>query len=498
MVTDQQVRRLKMLNQKEKTKEIAANKAGMDPKTARKYIQLDKLPSQIKKPHMWRTRPDPFLGDWEEIKTMLEINSGLESKTIFRYLQQERDVKYQEGQLRTLQRHIKQWRATEGPAKEVYFPQVHYPGQLSASDFTWMNDLGITINKVVFNHMVYHFVLTYSNWETITICYSESFESLSTGLQNALWELGGVTERHRTDRMSAAVHNQCQTEKFTQRYQDLLGHYGITPERTNPSSGNENGDVEQSHHRFKRAVEQALMLRGHKDFNSVDDYKRFLRGIIEQLNAGRKKRLEEELEVLRRLPMRKMDERPSIEKTVTPSSTINVYNNIYSVHSRLIGEKVRIKICMDHLEVRCGQQVVEDLPRLRGQGKHDINYRHIIDWLVRKPGAFANYRYKADMFPSSYFRIAYDALKDHAPLQADKEYLHVLKISAKEGEALTERAIRSILNDNGIPKAEKIDQYIKDHLNITPPSEVKVAEVDLQDYDTLLEPCPQEQEVGHG
>ena len=246
MVTDQQVRRLNMLIHTESTKAIAAAKAGMDPKTALKYRKTGQLPSQLKQPHIWRTRPDPFIQEWDQIKDLLQTSPGLEAKTIFEYLQRTLNGKYQDGQLRTLQRRIKQWRALEGQAKEVFFPQIHYPGDLSASDFTHMTSLGITIQRILFKHLLYHFVLTYANWENTEICYSESFESLSEGLQASFWKLGGVPGRHRTDRLSAAVNKDCNPEKFTPRYRALLRHYRITPERTNPASGNENGDVEQS------------------------------------------------------------------------------------------------------------------------------------------------------------------------------------------------------------------------------------------------------------
>jgi hypothetical protein len=194
MVSDQQVRRLYKLVQTEKNFGIAAIKAGMDEKTARKYSKLGKLPSELDKPHTWRTRQDPFEDSWDGIKLMLEINPGLEAKTIFEDLQRRNPGRYADGQLRSLQRRIKVWRASEGPAKEVFFTQLHHPGQLGQSDFTNMNKLGITIGGMPFDHLIYHFVLTYSNWETGSICFSESFESLSQGLQNGLWELGGVPE----------------------------------------------------------------------------------------------------------------------------------------------------------------------------------------------------------------------------------------------------------------------------------------------------------------
>jgi hypothetical protein len=487
MVTDKQVRRLFMLVNKEATVATAAAKAGITPKTALKYRKAGQLPSQMKRPHVWRTRQDPFAGEWDQIFEMLEVNPGLESKTIFEYFQRQEPGKYQDGQLRTLQRRIRQWRAQEGPAKEVYFPQIHYPGDLGASDFTHMTSLGVTISGELLEHLVYHFVLTYSNWEYVNVCYSESFESLSAGLQNALWNLGGVPRRHRTDRMSAAVNKECNPEKFTVRYNSLLRHYGIEPQRTNAGSGNENGDVEQRHNRFKKSVDQALMLRGSRNFESRLDYEMFLNDITVQLNAGRREKLSEEIKVLRQLPQRRVNDCSCFEKTVGPSSTINIQNNTYSVHSRLIGERVQIKLYIEHLQVWYAQRLVDQMPRLRGRSNHQINYRHIIDWLERKPGAFANYRYQSDMFPSSYFRMAYDELKRLRPLQADKEYVQVLKISAYEGESTTQAAIKRLLSRPEPLSALAVQQEIQTQRIIDPVTDVTVADVDLANYDMLLD-----------
>lgn len=496
MVTNQQVRRLLSLMKSEKTKAIAAAKAGMDVKTAREYVKSGKLPSEMGRKYNWRTRHDPFKGVWEEIKELLEANPGLEAKTIFEYLQRAKPGEYQDGQLRTLQRRLKYWRATEGPAKEVFFPQVHQPGELSESDFTHMTKLGITIRGELFEHLLYHFVLTYSNWETGTICFSESFESLSAGYQNAVWELGGVTKKHRTDRMSAAVNKDCNPEKFTKRYKSLLRHYGVEPQRTNPARANENGDIEQRHYRFKKGMEQALMLRGSRDFGSRQGYEKFLRKIFNQLNAGRQKRLEEELPLLRRLPARKLDEYKPVEVTVSPSSTIHVQHNTYSVHSRLIGERVLVKIYVDYLEVWYAQRKVEHIPRLRGEGKYRIQYRHIIGWLVRKPGAFENYRYKSEMFPSSYFRMAYDYLKRKNPLRANKEYVGILYIADKEGESRTESAIRYILSQEQLLSAESVKQMITKENQMPLITDIAVDDVSLKVYDELL--SNREEVIIHG
>lgn len=486
MVTDRQVRKLMELRNKEKSKSAAAAKAGMDEKTARKYVRLGKLPSQVRKPRTWQTREDPFVEIWGETKEFLDLNPGLEAKSLFEHFQREYPGLFSDGQLRTFQRKVKRWRALEGPGKEVFFPQEHHPGDISESDFTCMNSLGITIQGAHFDHLIYHFVLTYSNWESGTICFSESFESLSEGLQNALWELGGVPRRHRTDRLSAAVHKECNPEEFTARYQALLRHYGQEGIKTRGGEAHEKGDVEQRHHRFKRALDQALMLRGSRDFSSREEYAAFLQKVFSQLNAGRKERLAKEIKVLRRLPHRRLDDFRWLEVRVGPASTIRVADNTYSVCSRLIKEKVRVKLYAEYFDVYYSQRKIERIPRLRGKGQHRIQYRHIIDWLVRKPGAFENYRYKEDLFPTTRFRMVYDELRKTHPARADKEYLKILYLAARETESGVDEALRLLFEKQKPVSIEAIKEILNSNHKLAPPREVKITEVDLGHYDQLL------------
>src|SRR5439155_1497749 len=230
-------------------------------------------------------------------------------------------------------------------------------------------------------HLIYHFVLTYSNWETGTVCFSESYESLSEGLQNALWELRGAPQLHRTDRLTACVQPGVEGQKgFKRRYQALLSHYGLQAQAIQAGKGNENGDVEQSHRQFKRALDQALMLRGSRDFSNRDAYTAFLKELFSQLNAGRQVRLAEEVVLLRPLPASRLEACKRLRVRVEAGSTIRVEGNIYSVPSRLIGAWVEARLYAERLEVWYAQRRVEELPRLRGRGKHRIDYRHIIDW----------------------------------------------------------------------------------------------------------------------
>jgi hypothetical protein len=487
MIKDAQVRKLRRFLGEGHPLYRAALKVGMDTKSAQKYRPGEPLPSELFTPRTWRTREDPFQDVWPQLRSMLELNPGLQAKTLFCDLQRRFPGRFPDIQLRTLQRKIKAWKATEGPPKEVFFDQIHRPGQLCASDFTHMDDLRVTLAGQPFDHMVYHFVLTYSNWEAGTVCFSESFESLSQGLQNALWELGGVPQMHRTDRLTAAVNNLGDRELFQQHYRALLAHYGLKAQAINARQAHENGDAEQSHNRFKTAVDQALMLRASRDFEDRSEYERFLREVMAQRNSGRAERLREDRAELRALPARRVDAWHRRDVRVSQGSTIRVKFNTYSVPSRLIGELVDVHIKVEYLEVWHGSVLVERLPRLRGRNKHDINYRHVIDWMVRKPGAFAGYRYQGAMFPTSRFRRAYDALLEQNPSRADKDYLRILDLAAKQSESGVDAVLSRLLEWNVPITPTVVADHLAHDLGLPRAMEVTIATVDLSMYDGLLE-----------
>src|SRR5512135_1798933 len=488
MVTDRLFRGLRKLLQTETTLANAADKAGIDEKTARKYRDSDLLPTERRVPHAWRTREDPFQDVWPELQDRLRLNPGLAAKTLFVDLQRRFPGRFPDGQLRTLQRRLKHWRATEGPPQEVFFAQTHEPGRLCASDFTHMTELDVTIAGEPFDHLVYHFVLTYSNWETGTVCFSESWESLGAGLQNALWELGGVPQQHRTDRLGAAVKADPDPEMFTRRYQVLLDHYGLQAQAIRPRQAHENGDVEQSHYRFKQAVDQALMLRGSREFASRGEYEAFLRKVMAGRNVNRRERSAEEQAALSPLPLRRLESGRRVTARVDAGSTIHVGGNVYSVPSRLIGERVEVHVGAERLEVWYGARQVDQLPRLRGRGKHKVDYRHVIDWLVRKAGAFEEYRYRDAMFPTSRFRMAYDALKGHRPARAAREYLEILLLAAREGETAVDEALRLLLGGDLQLCADAVAEAVRQGRRPPAVTDVTVLDVDLTMYDRLLQP----------
>src|SRR5262245_54251469 len=485
--TDAQVKELRKGLLRGASLAQAAMRAGMDRKTARKYRKLGRLPSEVRQPRTWRTRPDPLAGVWPRLEELLQREPGLQAKTLLEWLQQELPEQAWERSRRTLERRVRQWKAQYGSAKEVFFAQAHEPGRLGASDFTHMDGLQVTIQGQPFPHLVYHFVLTHSNWEHVSVCFSESFASLSEGLQNALWELGGVPQRHRTDRMTLAVHHEGSAEQYTVKYRALLAHYGLEAEATNPASGHENGDCEQGHRRFKEAVEQALLLRGHRDFASRVAYRQFLRDVQGRRNGCRREQLAVELEQLRPLPAGRLEAVERERVRAGRGSTIRVKHNTYSVPARLIGETVDVRIGAEQVEVWYAGALVQTMERLRGQEKHRIDYRHISSWLVRKPGAFARYVYREDLYPTLTYRRAYDALRARQPGRADKEYVRLLHLATQEGEAKVEAALAALLTAGQPPTEPAVRAHWGEETPWALAARVTVPAVDLRQYDALLE-----------
>lgn len=486
MVTDQQVRRLMKFVHSGDSLAQAASKAAMDEKTARKYRRTGKLPSQLKPPRLWRTRPDPFAKVWPEVEQLLNTDPAIEAVTIFDHLCRIHEGQFQPSQLRTLQRHVKVWRAQFGPLREVFFPQIHSPGQMAQSDFTHMGELAVTIQRHPFDHLFYHFTLTYSNWETGSICFSESFESLAAGLQNALWELGAVPVQHRTDSLSAAVNNLSEAAEFTVRYKALMAHYGLTATHNHPGRAHENGDVEQSHNRFKKAVDQELRLRGSRDFTHRQDYDDFLRQILRRRNAGRQTHLQAELAVMQALPRQRLEDYTRLQVRVSRNATISVRGNLYSVNSQLMGEQVEVRLYAETVEAWYGGKLIHQMARLRGKGRHAINYRHIIHSLVRKPGAFAAYRFQSDLFPRLLFRVAYDGLQQSYPATADRQYVKILQLAAEQSEELVEEALRWLIERGETISEARVRQRLESGQRLGIAEIVQVMPVALCAYDALL------------
>jgi hypothetical protein len=488
MITDGQAKELWRLLDQGKQLAFSSRMTQMDEKTARDYRDDRRLPSQRKKKRVYRTRLDPFSEVWAEVIGRLELEPRLKAKTLFEWLQHTYPARYPDSMRRTFERGVAKWRALNGPGKTVFFPQDHQPGRLAASDFTNCNELRVTINRIKFDHMLFHCVLTYSNIESVSLCFSESFEALSQGIQDAFWEFGGVPERHRTDSLSAAVLNHSNRKLHTERYLALMEHYRSIPERTNARCANENGDVESSNRHLKDRIDQALLLRGSREFASREDYVRFVKELVANANSHRQDRFAEEQMKLGKLPDLRLDTDDLVSGIhVSTSSTIQVRANTYSVPSRLIGYKVDARIGAEEILISYQGHTVQTMPRLFGKNLKSINFRHVIDSLVRKPGAFANYRFREEMFPTSRFRVAYDMLRSvHTEAVADKKYLQILELAAHESLEAVVDALR-IQIDSGLPiDVDGIKSLVEDSSSIPAATDIDVEPPNLNDFDSLL------------
>ena len=488
MVTDAQVRLLRQKRMENKTQEAAAAAAGMSVRSARKW-QDGPLPSETKRPRGWRTRPDPFAAVWDaEVVPLLEADSDgvLEATTLLGVLREKHPGDFEPGHLRTLQRRLSDWRALHGPPKEVYFEQQHVPGREAQFDFTHAEELGVTVAGQPFPHLIFEFVLSFSRWVWACVAFAETYEALASGIQGALWALGGAPEVLRHDNLSAATHELRHSggRALTTRFRDLLDHYRLRSTRFRPGESHENGGAEQQHHRTKSALAQALILRGSKDFSSEAEYCAFVDDVIARRNRERAAALDEERPRLRPLPSSQVPSYTTVSSQVRKWSTVRVGKRTYSVPSRLIGHTVDARLYPDTVEIYYRGQRVLSMPRLHGSDNHFIDYRHIIWSLVRKPGAFARYRYREDLFPSLVFRRAYDALVARRGERADVEYVRILHLAASTMESLVEESLASLLDAGAALDYAAVKARCAPEAPAVP--EVAIAPPDLRVYDQLF------------
>lgn len=446
----------------------AAMKAGMDRKTARKYVDSGKLPSELKTRRDWRTRVDPFEEHWSEVVERLALTPELEAKTLFEALQAEHPERYEDGQLRTLQRRVRWWRAAHGPDQEVSLGQQHRPGEAAQTDFTSAGELAVTIVGQLFVHMLCVLVLPYSNWQWATVCLSESMVALRKGVQRALFQIGRVPEWHQTDNSTAATHRIPEGQRvggdkrpFNVEYVALMAHLGMKPRTIGIGESEQNGDVEAANGAIKRRLEQALLLRGSRDFESVAAWQEFVDDVSRKANKNRGRRVGEEIAAMRELAVTKLPEYVVEDAVVSDWSTIRIKHCAYSVPSRLIESWVRVWIFEDKIEVYFADELQLSCERLRGRGLRRIDYRHVIKSLVRKPGGFARYVYREEMFPAVAFRRAYDAIQSpHRGTKGDLEYLRILDLAASTMEADVTVALEVLLAEGATITAAAVKALI--------------------------------------
>lgn len=482
-----------MKHRKTDTPTTAAAKAGFSSATAYRFEIDPRLPSTVQPPRT-RRRPDP-LGELftTEIQPLLEAAPTLRAVAIFEEMRR-RHPELPTGIRRTIERRVRAWRATRGPEQDVIFRQTHEPGRQGFSDFTDMNKLGVTIVGVPLNHRLYHFRLVYSGFaHAHVVLGGESFVALAEGLQNALWSVGGVPAEHRTDSLSAAFKNLDRSARtdLTRRYDALCAHYGMTPSRNNRGEAHENGAIESPHGHLKSAIEDALLLRGSRDFEELAAY----RGFIDELVARRNRRLGARVEVERAalapLPQRRTDDFEEVLIRVTTSGGFTLRKVFYSVPSRLIGHRIRVRLYDDRLALFLGGSHLMTVRRGRahrsGQHGHVVDYRHMIHALRRKPMALAHLVYRDQLFPRRAFQRTFEALLEQRGERVACKTVVALLALAHERGCEAELAARL---DTDLAAGQLPDLNALQHTFTPDPAALPSVVVHLgplSDYDTLLE-----------
>ncbi|MCP4319859.1 MAG: IS21 family transposase [Hyphomicrobiales bacterium] len=445
----------------------ASAKAGMSERTGRRIEAGEINPLESKERH-WRTRKDPFAKVWDsEVVALLEEQPRLNATTLFEDLQDRYPGRYPNGRKRTFQRRVKRWKALHGPDKEVMFRQRQEAGRLGLSDFTQLKAVVVTIGGEPLAHRLYHFRLAFSGWSHLKVVLGgESYTALAEGLQEALWRLGGAPREHRTDSLSAAYKNLMadEQEDLTERYESLCAHYGMAPTRNNRGLGHENGAVESPHGHIKRRIEQALLLRGSADFESVDAYRVWLEGIVRRFNRRCGEALEVERAQLTALPPRRTTDFTEQVVPVTTSSTIEVKRVLYTVPSRLIGERLRLHVFDERIEGYIGSAQAVSLPRVYAVSHERrarcIDYRHVIASLARKPQAFRYSQLRDDLLPNATYRQIWTHLDAYLePRAACKRIVGILALAARADceQALGAYLLQRLGADH-IPTVHELEQ----------------------------------------
>ncbi len=473
---------------------VAAAKAGISPATAYRFERDHRRPSSKEKEKARiRRRPDPLVDFFDaEVIPMLKAAPDLRAVAIFEEMQR-RHPHLSTGARRTLERRIRSWRAHHGADQEVIFRQVHEPGRMGLSDFTDMVDLGVTIAAIRLDHRLYHFRLAYSGFEHAhVILGGESYVALAEGLQNALWALGGAPREHRSDSLSAAFRNLAREarEDLTRRYDALCVHYGMEPTRNNRGIAHENGVIESAHGHLKKAVKDALLMRGVSDFDDLASYRRFIGEIVSRKNAHNTKRIEAERLVLQSLPGQRTADYEETIVTITSSGGFTLRKVFYTVPSRLIGHRLRVRLYDDRLDLFIGGTALMTLTRGRatGAGKRDhvVDYRHVIHALRRKPMALLNLIYRDQLFPRDAYRQTFDRLLEKlCEKSACRVMVDLLALAHDRGcEADLAALLAEGLAADQLPDIKALNERFAPDPAALP--EVVVRLAPLSDYEELL------------
>ncbi|MFZ3120501.1 MAG: IS21 family transposase, partial [Variovorax sp.] len=320
----------------------------------------------------------------------------------------------------------------------------------------------------------------------------ESYVALAEGLQNALWALGGAPREHRSDSLSAAFRNldADAREDLTSRYDALCAHYLMEPTRNNRGVAHENGSIESAHGHLKSAVNDALLLRGAVEFADLAAYRRFIDEIVSRKNARNGKRIDAERALLQPLPQARTCDYEETFVYVTSSGGFTLRKVFYTVPSRLIGHRLRVRLYDDRLELLLGATQLMTLERGRGgaNGKHGhvVDYHHVIHALRRKPMALLSLVYRDQLFPRDAYRRTFEFLCEQlAERVACKTMVALLSLAHDRScEAQLASVLADDLDHRRLPDLNALQvRFAPDPARLP---EVTVRLAPLSSYDVLM------------
>lgn len=481
-----------------------ARKAGSTQAQAAAIAEISQRSAQrieagVHQPHRggereWRTRADPLSSVWEgELEPMLRQDCRLQPTTLYEYLQERYPGKYPQV-LRTLQRRVREWKALQGEAPEVMFELRHEPAMMGLSDFTELKQVEIIIAGTPYEHLLYHYRLAYSGWQYAQIIEGgESFIGLSQGLQNALFASGGAPKQHRTDSLSAAYRNHGGkgAKRVTQLYEHLCEHYRLQPTRNNTGIAHENGAIESPHGHLKNRLRQGLYLRGSFEFGTVQEYQAFINGTVAKLNERCEHKFKQEQPYLQPLPKYRVADYEVVTVRVSRRSTIDIRCVLYTVPSRLMGQKLQLHLYHNGIVGYLGQQRVVELPRIRVKAKEKrrgrcINYCHVVEGLRRKPRAFLYCTWRDELLPNELYRQLWQQMEQDFALDAAAVLMvEALYIAATQN---SEAAVAEYLEDHLTANTLSLSA-LRQHFQLLCPLSIPAVSVqqhNLYDYDQLL------------
>lgn len=495
-INSEQVRVYMQTRKDGKEQVTAAAKAGISERSGRR-IEKDDLQPGRKRKRSWRTRIDPFAAIWEsEILPLLKKNHKLTPITLFEKLQKDHPGEYQDSKLRTFQRRVSEWKALYGPDQEVMFRQEQVAGRMGISDFTQLKKVAITIQGQPFRHLLYHFRLAFSGWCSVKVVHGgESYTALAEGLQDALWRLGGIPREHRSDSLSAAYRNLSKdaAEDMTRRYKHLCRHYGMEATRNNRGKGHENGAIESPHGHLKKRIKQALLLRDSNDFSSEAAYAQFLDEVVSEINSRKQDKIEQERQHLQPLPLQRTSDYTETVVPVSTTSTIQIKRILYTVPSRLIGKRLRVHIYDSRLEGYLGSTLTVTLPRVfvsdNNHRGRQVDYRHVISSLAKKPQAFRYSQIRDDLLPDETYKAVWSWLdKEMEARKACKTMVGILSLAYRaDCERQLGEYLQELMADSTLPRLIELQNKFESRDQSIP--EIQVNQPPASDYDSLLHCC---------